>query len=498
GRVSGVRGTRVTLTLDAPLKPGDGIVYDYGRPQEDEPGGRVSAIWRRGVRIDAADRPDAVDFEVWECPPPQVGWKVWKTSDPALYRSLRATFEKTTGTRVPIDAVVEAHGDQLRITLSDGIHRAVGETGPLQIAQKRPLTADYLRQQLGRMGNTPFELRKLDVSLGNVMVPVSLLNELRRRLCEDLEQLRRTNPRYEVRPGALDRLRTSPSRSEGTLELIALCRTMEQVQTALDERVATIECEFEDIRKYREAVPLARSRGAAIFLAPPRIHKPGELGILRNVAGAAPDGLLVRSTAHLTLARSEAPRLRLIGDFSLNTANELTTDLYLSKGLSRFVPSYDLNWEQFQALMTRVDPGRAEVVIHQHMPMFHNEHCVFAALLSKGKDATDCGRPCDRHALALKDWAGHEHPVRADVGCRNTVYNAIPQSASQYVRRMVEMGVRWFRVEFLQERPEGVKRLLNGYRGVLEGHGDGERLWKDLRATNILGVTRGPLGRDEA
>jgi len=497
GRVSGTRGVRVQMTLEAPMKPGDGIVYDYGKPQDDEPGGRVSAIWRRGIRLDAADQPDTVEFEVWECPAPQVGWKVWKTSDPALYRSLRATFEKTTGTRVPVDAVVDANGDQLRVVLSDGTHRVTGETGPLRIAQKRPLTADYLRQQLGRMGNTPFELRKVDVDLGQVMVPVSLLNDLRRKLCEDLEQVRRANPGYEIRPGALDRLRTTPGRTEGTPQLVALCRTMEQVQAALDERIAMIECEFEDIRKYREAVPLARSRGAAVFLAPPRIHKPGELGILRNVAGAQPDGILVRSTAHLTFARAEAPRLALIGDFSLNAANELTTDLLLSKGITRFVPSYDLNWEQFQALLARVDPGRAEVVIHQHMPMFHNEHCVFAALLSKGKDATDCGRPCDTHALALKDWTGHEHLVKADVGCRNTVYNAIPQSASQYLRRMVDLGVRWFRVEFLREGAADVKRLLDGYQGVLEGRGDGERLWKDLKAVNILGVTRGPLGRGE-
>ena len=498
GRVSGTRGVRVQMTLEAPMKPGDGIVYDYGKPQDDEPGGRISAIWRRGIRVDAADQPDTVEFEVWECPAPQVGWKVWKTSDPALYRSLRATFEKTTGTRVPVDAIVDANGEQLRVVLSDGTHRVTGETGPLQAAQKRPLTADYLRQQLGRMGNTPFELRKLDVTLGQVMVPVSLLNDLRRKLCDDLEQLRRTNPGYEIRPGALDRLRTTPARTEGTPQLVALCRTMEQVQAALNERIATIECEFEDIRKYREAVPLARSRGAAIFLAPPRIHKPGELGILRNIAGALPEGILVRSTAHLTFARAEAPKLALIGDFSLNVANELTTDLMLSKGITRFVPSYDLNWEQFQALMTRVDPGRAEVVVHQHMPMFHNEHCVFAALLSKGKDATDCGRPCDTHSLALKDWTGHEHLVKADVGCRNTVYNAIPQSASQYLRRMLDLGVRWFRVEFLRERADDVKRLLDGYKGVLEGLGDGERLWKDLKAVHILGVTRGPLGRGEA
>jgi len=498
GRVGGVRGTRVTLTLEAPLKPGDGIVYDYGHPEEDEPGGRVSAIWRRGVRVDVADQPDPVEIEIWECPAPQVGWKIWKTSDPAMYRALRATFEKTTGTRVPVDAVVDDGHGQLRIVFSDGVHRVKGETGPLQVAQKRPLTADYLRQQLGRMGNTPFELRNLDVRLGNVMVPVSQLNDLRRKLCEDLEKVRRSNPGYEIRPGALERLRTTPAKTPGSPQLVALCRTIDQVHAALQEGVAAVECDFEDIRKYRDAVPLARAKGMPIFLAPPRIHKPGELGILRNVLGAGPDGILVRSTAHLSFYRKEAPGLLLLGDFSLNTANELTTDLYLSKGLARFVPSYDLNWEQFQALMGRVDPGRAEVVIHQHMPMFHNEHCVFAALLSKGKDATDCGRPCDRHQLTLKDWAGHEHPVKVDVGCRNTVYNAIPQSASQYVRQMVDLGVGWFRVELLQEGAAEARRHLAAYREVLGGRGDGERLWRELRASNILGVTRGPLGRGEA
>lgn len=498
GRVSATRGVRVTMTLEAPMKPGDGIVYDYGKPQDDEPGGRISGIWKRNVRVDAADRPDSVEFEVWETPAPQVGWKVWKTSDPALYKTLRATFENKTGTRVPVDAIVGEDGGQLKVSFSDGLHRVSGETGPLQVAQKRPLTADYLRQQLGRMGSTPFELRDLDVTLGNVMVPVSLLNDLRRKLCEDLEQVRRANPGYELRPGALERLRRTPTRSEGTPELTVLCRSMDQVQAALDQGCRRIECEFEDIRKYNDAVPLVRAKGGKVYLAPPRIHKPGELGILRNVMGSAPDGILVRSTAHLSYYRREAPALSLIGDFSLNAANELTTDLLMSKGLERFVPSYDLNWEQFQALLARVDPGLAEVVIHQHMPTFHMEHCVFAALLSTGKDATDCGRPCDRHAIAVKDWAGHEHPVKADVGCRNTIFNAVAQSASQYVRRMKDLGLRFFRVELLNEAPEAAKALIRGYQELLEDRGDGERLWRDLRASNLLGVTRGPLGRGDA
>jgi len=497
GKVASVRGPRVAITLEAPLKPGDGIVYDYGRPQDDEPGGRVLHVWREDLRVDAADRPDTVEFEVRECPLPQAGWRVWKTSDPALYRRLRATFERT-GSRVPVDAMVEESGENLRITLSDGTHRASGETGPLQVAKTRPLTADYLREHLGRMGQTPFELRALEVRLGNVMVPVSQVNDLRRRLSEDLQAQRRSPTRYRVSPETRPPvLAPGSGPAPGRPELVVLCRTVDQVRVALEEGVRWIECDFEDIRKYREAVPLARGCNAKILLAPPRIFKPGETGILRNVLGAGPNGVLVRSTAHLKFFTAEAPYLILVGDFPLNVANELAADWYLSKGLHRLVPSYDLNWEQLQALLGRVDPGRLEVTVHQHMPMFHMEHCVFAAVLSTGKDCTDCGRPCDRHDVRLKDWSGKEHPLKADVGCRNTIYNAVPQSASQYVRGMLDRGVRWLRVELLLEGGDETRRLLAGYRGVLEGRGDGERLWRELRASNVLGVTRGPLGRDE-
>jgi putative protease len=492
GTVASVMGDRVAVALQAPLKPGDGVVFDYGRPEDDEPGGPVMHVWKDGRRVEAADAPDAVEFAVHDCPVPQPGWRVWKTSDPALSRELRASFEKTRA-RVEVDAVAEEAGGTLRVSLSDGVHRVAAEAGPLQEARNRPLTAELLREQLGRLGNTPFELRGLEVRLGNVMLPVSKLNELRRRLAEDLDRARRANPSYELRPGALARLRATPSTSAPPLQLVVLARSLAQLETALAEGVREVEVDFEDIRRYPDAVALARAASASILLAPPRIHKPGEEGILRSLLKAGADGVLVRSTAHLKAFEGT----RRIGDYSLNAANELTADLLLGKGLERIVPSYDLNWEQLQALVARVDPGRLEVVVHQHMPMFHMEHCVFAAELSKGKDATDCGRPCDRHALRLKDWSGMEHPLKADVGCRNTIYNAVPQSASAYVRRMTELGLRRFRVELLAEKSDEGRRLVRGYRDVLEGRSDGQQLWRELRATSVLGVTRGPLGRDD-
>jgi putative protease len=329
------------------------------------------------------------------------------------------------------------------------------------------------------------------------MVPVSLLNELRRRLAKELEELRRAAPVPELRPGALDRLRPPAGRTERPPALVALCRSMDQLGAVLAEGVRDVECEFEDIRRYRDAVALARSGGARVLLAPPRIFKPGEQGILRTIVAADPHGVLVRSTAHLAVFSKEAPGLSRVADYSLNTANELTAGLWLAKGVDRLVPSFDLNWEQFQAFARRVDPGRLEAVVHHAMPMFHMEHCVFAALLSEGKDHRDCGRPCDRHRLALRDRTGMEHPLRADVGCRNTIFNAVPQSAGPYLEGMKALGIRCFRVELLHETSEESRRLVRAYRDALEGRVAGDAVWRTLRASNVMGVTRGPLGRDD-
>ncbi|HVK07202.1 MAG TPA: hypothetical protein VM597_00350 [Gemmataceae bacterium] len=127
------------------------------------------------------------------------------------------------------------------------------------------------------------------------------------------------------------------------------------------------------------------------------------------------------------------------------------------------------------------------------MPMFHMEHCVFAAFLSTGKDFRDCGRPCDVHKVELRDRVGAPFPVLPDTGCRNTVFNSVPQSGAEYVGRMRELGVRRFRIDLLRETPAQVRQLLDCYARVVAGLDDGRTTWRQLRALNQLGVTRGTL-----
>jgi putative protease len=121
------------------------------------------------------------------------------------------------------------------------------------------------------------------------------------------------------------------------------------------------------------------------------------------------------------------------------------------------------------------------------------EHCVIAAKLSEGRDHKSCGRPCDRHQVSLRDRAGMDHPVLADIGCRNTVFHAAPQSAADLVPNLAQRGVRRYRIELVRESREEVTRVVSAYRDLILGKRTAAAVWRALKAESGYGVVRGSL-----
>jgi putative protease len=426
---------------------------------------------------------------------------VWKTDDPELKKRLEQTYAQDRPARRVLLAasLTGTLGGPVELTVSDGHHSGAATwPGPLESARNRPTTADEIRDALSRLGDTPFLLGDVSTDLPpNVLLPKSVLNDLRRRAVTDLVAARTAAARHKVvTPDTLALIRAaSPPKGEGNTSLTVLCRTLDQLDAVLvhPARPAMVYCDFEDLRRYVDAVPRTKVAGVPICLATLRIQKPGEDGFHSSIVRANPDAVLVRTLGGLEFFKEHLPAAELVGDFSLNVANDLTADLLVREGLSRLVPSFDLNWDQLASLLRRFDPARFEPVIHQHMPMFHMEHCVFAAFLSTGKDHRDCGRPCDRHKVDLKDRVGAHFPVTPDTGCRNTVFNSVPQSAAEYVGRIRDLGVRTFRIDLLRESPEQIGPLLDTYSRVVAGTDDGRATWTSLKSLNQLGVTRGTL-----
>ena len=273
--------------------------------------------------------------------------------------------------------------------------------------------------------------------------------------------------------------------------MMALVRNLRQLDAGLQAGVADIYVDLQDIREFRPATQRAHDAGARIWLATPRIQKPAEMGIFHAMLKHGADGMLVRNLASLAFFTSR--QVPVIADFSLNVANELTARFVIERGALRLTPSYDLNRDQLLDLVGALPPQWLEIVVHQHMPMFHMEHCVFCAVLSPGTNKTNCGRPCDRHVVQLRDQLGVQHPLTADVGCRNTLFNAACQSGAEIMPLLIERGVRAFRLEFLDETPDQVVATIDLYRRLSCGEVSGRHVWTQLKATNQVGVTRGTL-----
>ena len=199
--------------------------------------------------------------------------------------------------------------------------------------------------------------------------------------------------------------------------------------------------------------------------------------------------MLIRNLGAIQFFQDEG--LPVTGDFSLNVANPLTAQILIEAGLRQLTVSYDLNLEQVIELLRAAPPEWFELTLHQHMPMFHMEHCAFAAFLSTGTDATNCGRPCEKHRVHLRDRVGMEHPLKADVGCRNTLFNAVPQTGARFFDELLSAGLRHFRVELLEENRDDAERTIRLYQELLAGRETGDDVWRDLKAQSQLGVTRG-------
>ena len=501
GAVARVQGERVFLRLEAPVKAGDGVVFDAGRPDQPEEGGRVYAVEQTSGEAGLTFGRGSLNLDRV-----RPGDRLWKTDDPELDKRLRQSFAGDVP-RFQRPVWMEVHGHlsaPLTLILRDGTGNVVqlDSVPPLTAADQRPLTTERLIEQLGRLGGSPFRLENLDNHLeGTVILPVSELNRLRREAVAQLDALRAQPKRWELHDRATPASPSLTPRTVAAAELIVLVRSLAQLDAALAAGIDTIYCDFEDPKGYREGVrrfrehPATRGGRRTVFVAPPRVFKTGEDWILKQVRSSEADGYLVRNYDHLRFFAGE----RCVGDFSLNVANPLTARYFMEQGgLERLTASYDLNAAQLEALLSAAPPEWFEVTIHQHMPMFHMEHCVFCAFLSKGTDYRNCGRPCDKQEVRLKDRVGLEHPLKADAGCRNTVFNARAQTGAESVDRLRALGARHFRVEFVNETPEEVTRTLGRYRALLEGEITGAQLWRELKLHNQLGVTRGQLEGEEA
>ena len=495
GAVVRVEHGSAVVESTEPIVAGDGVVFKVpsGAPAT---GATVFQAKREGrywrLSFDRA-------FSLSSITP---GAAVYLNSSPHLEAEVRSSFSsKQQLKRIPLQMIVTGTvGEPLTVTATDPDGNSVSATSsvPLQPASKSPLSRESAKAELGALSGTVYALTNLACQLDDApcFIHNRELKEIRRTLCSELNRIRTSRrPLHTTQPSAMVEWLKQDVPSEGYSprppQLTVLVREFEQLEGLRGLPVHTVYLDFEFGKEYGPASEVIRSMGFQVGIATTRILKPGETAHLKVIERLKPDAVLVRNLGALHYLRDKG--LNLVGDFSLNVANSLSAQWFESKGLSRLSPSYDLNSEQLLDLVRSCDPSKLEVTAHHYIPAFHMEHCVFAAFLSSGTSYSDCGRPCEKHRVQLRDTKGALHPLKADAECRNTMFNGAPQSAATLIPQLINLGVSVFRLEGLFEDAQTLRRKVEAYAALLRGETTPEALIASLGTEERFGVTNGQL-----
>lgn len=421
------------------------------------------------------------------------GMRVWINSDDKLKTHTQKTVsDRQLQKKIPLKLELQlTAGEPAKLVARDPESRRVEVLGAItEVAQKAATSPENAAEELGALGATAFRLQEFTLHSDGAYLSQKELKNLRRLMVEAMSAARVKVPHPVM--GFVANVDSSPSQSSQA-RLNILLREKAQVEDFLahkldDEILGVVILDFEFGRDYADSVQLLKDAGVPVGIATTRVMKPNELNNLRAIERLNPDAILVRNLGALEYFRGKGPRL--LGDFSLNGSNHLTVEYLLSKGLESVCASYDLNQVQLQELMSATAGEALEINLHQYMPEFHMEHCVFAAFMSKGSSFRDCGKPCEKHKVELKDAYGNMHFLKADQECRNTMFRATAQSAALLVENAP--GRLW-RFEALYERGDELISKIRAHLDLVGGRADAHVTAELVGSLGKYGVSAGTL-----
>lgn len=408
----------------------------------------------------------------------------------------------------------------LRATLKDDRFTISDQSDSvLTPAQNKPLSAEMLFDEFSSLSQTPFSLQQCDFKISGDLEQKLFLNHkeiknLRQRLVHKLEHLRKTHRidldrdyQFQTAVESVTAVQSKTVTVNSAPKLNLLLRNKDQVdaisnaitETVLNpKQINSIILDFEFGRDYQKSLEKIKALGITSGLTTTRILKPQEYQNLKIIHSLNPDFILVRNLGALYYYTHTNPFAgQLKGDFSLNVTNHLTANYLLAKGLQSVCLSYDLNFEQTVELLKNIPAQQAEITLHQSMPSFHMEHCVYAAFLSKGTSYKDCGKPCEKHLVQLKDQFGHYHWIKPDQECRNTMYNASSQTALPYLQEWQRQGLGEVRFEALHESGSELIEKIKIYQHVLKQKISVESALEKLKVSEVYGLSPRQLARSE-
>ena len=371
-----------------------------------------------------------------------------------LYAQARATYESGENRKEPVRLYALIQADRpAQVAAEDGLGHLARVEGPVpEGARNVPLTREKVEGQLSRTGGTPYRCEKATARVEEgLSLPLSALNDLRRRALEGLSQQRQELPQRrlsEFHPGV--RYENQREAPVFTLWL----RAADQLSGELLRlRPALLYLPADEAAAHPEAVRRCQEAGVPLAAALPRICTDRELPQLeRDLVALRELGVEEALAGNLGLPRRAAQLgFRVRGDYGLGVYNSQTLKELKRLGLISAAASFELKLAQIRDLSKSIP---VELLVYGRLPLMITENCIIH---------NHSGRHTCGNVNLLTDRKGERFPVMKAWGCRNEIYNAKKLFLADKAADWRRLGLWGARLMFTTENAPECVQVLERY-----------------------------------
>lgn len=467
----------VTVKLSGRLGLGDQVDFWV------KVGGRVTATISaltdaKGRAVEEGQAGDTVSFAI----PSAVRDhdRVFKVYDARLMERAKETYASGAPVRrIPVAIEVRAAiGEPLTVTLCDAEgHRGKGRTDFIgESARKRPLSEEIIRKQVSRLGTSVYEMQSLTCEIaGEVMVPMSEINEARRKAVEALDALRLKEieaREHRPEPKFTDRIaRPIPKKADFLVAVDTLGKAEAALAAGADGILFGGESYEHRViapEEYERAWQMAREAGARIDFNTPRIVHDGQQKhverLLAAFAAFPPDAVHVHNIAMLALVR-RLTDFAIHADYSLISYNKQTLAFLKDYGASGATLSPELTAKEIRQL-AKESPLPLTCIVHGRLELMVSNYCVTGSFLG-GCGEGPCTQPCTRGHFALKDRKDALFPLAMDQFCHMHVLNSKVLSMMPHAMKFRAAGIETMQIEAKAMGEKEIAAIVKAYRKAM-------------------------------
>lgn len=305
-----------------------------------------------------------------------------------------------------------------------------------------PITSDSLSRSLSKLGSTPFFLGEFECEIGdNLMTPSSAINELRRKVCDDIMAMRAV-----LKPIPTVEYQKPTTRAEVNSTSRVRFKLFEQLTTT--EEFEFIILPIAEVSKNRLALTKYKSK---IIIEPDRVMFEREEQIIEKLHSLYEEGyrhLLCDNLAHIQIGKQLGFTLHA-GSY-LNCVNSMSAKLLEDLGVCDITLSFEGELSKLNPIKSTVPLG---LISYGYLPLMIMKSCPI-----KSATAITC-REC-KGSQSLTDRMGIDFRVI----CNNYQYAEILNSSKLYMAdRQHEMRFSFTTMYFTVESKEECEQIINDY-----------------------------------